>query len=253
MAYQRDKNYLLKKNFKSYYNNSLEKYRCESFFSKEPELIYWIDNFKYNSNFVDIGSNIGLYSIYSTLIKKNINCYSIEPFFKNYKRLLENISLNRSDKVYPLFIGLDEKPSISNFFSHDLRSSSSGGQINKPIDEKGKKFKPLDKSRILVFNLDTLVELKIIPLPNYIKIDVDGNEIKIIKGIKNILSNKNFISIFIEINNFNNKFKYFKNFFNKFHLYPDDKINNFLNHSSIRRKKNNNANCVNFVFSKLKN
>lgn len=111
----------------------------------------------------------------------------------------------------------------------------------------------MDKSRILVFNLDTLVELKIIPLPNYIKIDVDGNEIKIIKGIKNILSNKNFISIFIEINNFNNKFKYFKNFFNKFHLYPDDKINNFLNHSSIRRKKNNNANCVNFVFSKLKN
>ena len=95
MVKQKDKIYLITKNLKSYFNNSLEKYRCESFFSKEPELIYWIDNFKNNSNFVDIGSNIGLYSIYSTLMNKNINCYSIEPFFKNYKRLLENISLNK--------------------------------------------------------------------------------------------------------------------------------------------------------------
>lgn len=251
MVKQKDKIYQIKKNLKSYFNNSLEKYRCESFFSKEPELIYWIDNFKNISNFVDIGSNIGLYSIYSTSMNKNINCYSIEPFFKNYKRLLENISLNRSKNVHPLFIGLDSKPSIANFFSHDTRSSSSGGQINKPINEKGKKFKPLDKSKVLVFNLDTLVDLKIIPLPNYIKIDVDGNEINIIRGLKNTLSNKKFISIFIEINNFDNKFQYFKNFFSKFKLYPDNKFNNFPNHSSIRRKKNNNADCVNFVFSKL--
>ena len=245
-----EKIFIIQKNFRSYYNNSLEKYRCESFFTKEPELIYWIDSFKSHSNFIDIGSNIGIYSIYSTL-KKNIKCFSIEPYFKNFKRLLENINLNNCSNVYPLYIGLDSKSSITNFYSNDLRSSSSGGQINQPINEKGKKFKFLEKNKVLVFNLDTLVALKIIPRPNYVKIDVDGNEMNIIKGMKDTLSNKKFMSLFIEINNFDTKYRYLKNFFNKFNLLPDDRFNNLENHSSIRRKKNNNSNCVNFVFSRV--
>ena len=47
----------------------ITKWRVDTFFSKEPETLEWIDSFK-NTNkiiFWDIGSNIGLYSIYADL------------------------------------------------------------------------------------------------------------------------------------------------------------------------------------------
>ncbi len=250
MSLTKEKVFKIKNNFKSYFNNSLEKYRCESFFEKEPELVYWIDCFKKKSIFVDIGSNIVLYSIYSTINNKGTTSYSIEPFFDNYKRILENIILNNSKKVIPLYIGLSNKSYLSTLYIPDLRSSSSGGQINKPINEKGSKFKPLKEEKVLVFSLDDLISLKVIQIPNYIKIDVDGNEKNILKGMRRTLSNKNIRSVFIEINNYSKNINFYKNYLSKFDLFPDNKFNNLKNHSSVRRLENNNSECVNTVFSR---
>lgn len=184
MSLTKEKVFKIKNNFKSYFNNSLEKYRCESFFEKESELVYWIDCFKKKSIFVDIGSNIGLYSIYST------------------------------------------------------------------INNKGSKFKALKEEKVLVFSLDDLISLKVIQIPNYIKIDVDRNEKNIVKGMRRTLSNKNIRSVFIEINNYSKNINFYKNYLSKFDLFPDNKFNNLKNHSSVRRLENNNSECVNTVFSR---
>jgi hypothetical protein len=48
--------------------NILTKWRVRTFASKEPETLNWIDQFKDESIFWDVGANIGLYSIYSALI-----------------------------------------------------------------------------------------------------------------------------------------------------------------------------------------
>ena len=57
----------IKFNKNDYYfvnKNIITNYRIDTFLTKEPETIDWINNFKSNSNFWDIGANIGLYSIY---------------------------------------------------------------------------------------------------------------------------------------------------------------------------------------------
>ena len=46
-------------------NNSLEEYRFKSLFSKEPETIYWIKKIKRNETLIDIGSNVGIYSLFA--------------------------------------------------------------------------------------------------------------------------------------------------------------------------------------------
>ena len=38
-------------------------FRAETFKTKEPETIEWIDSFKKNSVFWDIGANVGIYSL----------------------------------------------------------------------------------------------------------------------------------------------------------------------------------------------
>ena len=57
-------------NLKFYVTNYLLKYRVDTFFEKEPQTIQWIDSFKKNKIFYDIGSNLGLYTCYAAT--KNI-------------------------------------------------------------------------------------------------------------------------------------------------------------------------------------
>ena len=45
--------------------NDLTEYRANTFFSKEPDTLRWINSFKSKSVFWDVGSNIGLYSCYA--------------------------------------------------------------------------------------------------------------------------------------------------------------------------------------------
>ena len=52
--------------------------------------------------------------------------------------------------------------------------------------------------KTLGFSIDYLTKNKILQIPTYIKIDVDGNEKKIIKGANNTLDNKILKSLLIE-------------------------------------------------------
>jgi len=42
-------------------------WRSQTLFTKEPEMIEWIDSIDSGSTFWDIGANIGLYSIYGAV------------------------------------------------------------------------------------------------------------------------------------------------------------------------------------------
>ena len=81
--------------------NSLVKWRVETFFTKEPETIEWIDSFDENSKIIfwDIGSNIGLYSIYAALKYKDIEVVSFEPSTSNLRVLSRNISINSLENI----------------------------------------------------------------------------------------------------------------------------------------------------------
>ena len=48
--------------------------------------------------------------------------------------------------------------------------------------------------------MDSLVETNKLPIPDYIKIDVDGFEHKVIEGARKTLENKKIKSVIIELN-----------------------------------------------------
>ena len=76
-----------------------------TFFSKEPETLEWINNFKKKNKiiFLDIGSNIGIYSIYAALKHKNIEIISFEPSTSNLRVLSRNISINKLQNKIKIF------------------------------------------------------------------------------------------------------------------------------------------------------
>ena len=193
-------------------NNTVD-WRVNTIFSKEPETMKWIDSFDSNEKFTfwDIGSNIGLYSIYAALIhKKNIEIFSFEPSTSNLRTLSRNISINNLQKninICPFALGEHE----NQFLSMNESTFSEGAALNtfgKNYDFEGKEFIAEHKYKIFGTTIDNMITSKILKVPNYIKIDVDGLEHLILKNAKTCLSDVNLKSLLIEINeNFYDQFK----------------------------------------------
>jgi FkbM family methyltransferase len=186
----------IKLNF--YIPNRLTYWRIKTFSSKEPHTLSWIENFEKDSVFYDIGSNIGLYSIYAS---KKVGCdtYAFEPSCFNLELLAKNIYLNKLSKDIKIIpIPLSSKKKISTF---NMSNTDAGGALST-FDEKftydGSTLNNLFKYSTISFTLDECVDILNLPPPDYIKIDVDGIEHLILSGGLKVLKKSK--SILIELN-----------------------------------------------------
>ena len=195
---------ILNKEISFFIPNELTTYRVNTFFTKEPETLEWIDNFKNDQEIVfwDIGSNIGLYSIYSALKYKNIKIYSFEPSSSNLRILSRNISINNlQDKIF-----INQFPLTDKDHGHQLMMESNfreGGALHsfgKNLNFEGKKMDINNNYVIYGFSINYLIKNLNYKVPNYLKIDVDGQEHFILKSADEILKNQNLKSILVEIN-----------------------------------------------------
>ena len=174
------------------------------FHIKEPETLEWIDNFKKKEKitFWDIGSNIGLYSIYAAVNFENIEVVSFEPSTSNLRILSRNISINNLEnkiKIFQIPLGTYENQFLE-FNERKFNEGESHNSLDKNIDFEGKKIDPTNKYKIFSTNIDKIIEDKILEIPDYIKIDVDGIEHLILKGGLILLKNPKVLEIQIEIN-----------------------------------------------------
>ncbi len=199
--------------------------RVESLHYKEIETLDWINSFKEIDNkkivFWDIGSNIGIFSIYAAEKFKNIEVVSIEPSTSNTRVLSRNISINNlSNKIKILPFALsDEQNTISELNETTFREGSSKSSFNYKIDAYGKELfeeKIRNKYRIFGTTTDDLINSKLLKSPNYIKIDVDGIEHLILKGSRDLLKNSSLRQVLVEMSpSFTEQFKEIENIFNK--------------------------------------
>jgi len=188
------------KSFKFYTPNEMALWRAESLYTKEPVTINWIKRFKKNKIFYDIGANVGMYSIFSAIFSE-VNVYAFEPESSNYQIINQNIHLNNlSKKVVAYPIGISDSLSMTKLYLSNWIKAGSHSTVGEKLDHNLKKFNPIFEQGIISLTLDDLINKFNLPVPNYLKIDVDGIEYKIIKSAKNILKNQKLESILIEIN-----------------------------------------------------
>lgn len=122
------------------------------------------------SVFFDIGSEYGVYSLLAAGKLDSSNIYAFEPDPYNLSKLLDNISLNDLE-VNCLAFPLSDSSSISRL---DISRENYAPHLS---EEKG--------IWTVLMPLDDLDEL---PSPDVVKIDVEGAEMRILKGMKNTLS-----------------------------------------------------------------
>ena len=174
-------------------------FRAESFHTKEPSTLEWIDSFTDGSLFWDIGANVGVYSLYAAL-KPGIKVIAFEPAGINFFMLVRNIELNKKyDTVYSLCIALSDSTEISTLYMPNTKIGKTGHTIGEPVDITGNPTDTVFKQGTIGYTVDDLVLDNKIPFPNYIKIDVDGIESKILKGASKTLKDDRLKSVLVEI------------------------------------------------------
>lgn len=169
----------------------------DRFGKDEPETLDWINtHIKPGEILWDIGANIGLYSVYAGL--KGAKVYAFEPSALNFTLLVEHIHLNNCYKnVLPLCVALGTETKIDmlnmNSFEIGHASNSLGNSQNQfeSID-------PVFAQAIPAFHADDFIKFFNLPKPDHIKLDVDGNELMIMEGLKNILQSVRTVSIEVE-------------------------------------------------------
>ena len=196
---------IIKKKKLLFFNPSHQsKWRVKTFFTKEPETLDWIKSFKKTHKIIfwDIGANIGLYSIYTAINFPKSRVIAFEPSTLNLNILSRNINLNNLEKQINIFqIGLTN---INNkFFMMNETTLEEGGALSsfgKNYNFEGKRIDVINRYSIFGTTIDYLVLNKILVIPDYIKIDVDGTEDIILNGGIETLRKKKIKSILIEVN-----------------------------------------------------
>lgn len=167
--------------------------RPSTLFSKEKETSEWIlENLKEGDVFYDIGANIGIYSLLAaTKVGSSGHVYSFEPHIVNFVTLLKNIELNRLEStISPVSCALHNKEEFLDFNYCEMSSGSSTSQFGA-VSYDDKTFAPVGRELKAGFSVDYLIEKNFLRPASLIKIDVDGNEFKILEGMRKLLGSDN--------------------------------------------------------------
>lgn len=232
-------------------SGDLERYRIESALDKEPETIAWIDGWTRQSSpivFFDIGANIGIYSLYAGYRHPATEIFSFEPVSNNYTALQQNVWLNNSTNIHPFNLALANEDKITNLYLSDTRVGNSGAQIDQAVNEKGEDYQALRVEKVLSISLDRLIGEFALPIPSYVKIDVDGHETDILNGMTQTLASPLLKSLLVEFNN-DAEFSHWREHFKVFGLRVDARYDDLPNHSRIRRL-NKGTLARNYIFTR---
>jgi FkbM family methyltransferase len=189
-------------NIKVGVSSPIELFRCETYTSKEPETLDWIDTFNEEDLFFDIGANIGVYTLYASQ-SSGCNVIAFEPESQNFSRLTQNIYCNNAKNVVPYCLALSNKTCLDKLYVTGMRAGDSQHNLGSENKYYTREYSMLQGS--VAMSLDQLCFEFNLPIPNHVKIDVDGLEEEIVKGGLQVLSSSIMKSILVEITNVNNE------------------------------------------------
>lgn len=129
--------------------------------------------------YIDIGSNIGIYSIFASAFFEKV--YSFEPSKFTFKIQLNNIELNHIKNIDVINYGLSSVEGngdlrINKFNNGGNSLENLGAEVSSEIE------------KVKLTTLDSFFIDKCLDQIDLIKIDIEGHEIEAIKGGCNLLS-----------------------------------------------------------------
>jgi FkbM family methyltransferase len=144
---------------------------------------------------IDAGANIGIYSLLAAkCIGDDGKVWSFEPSQTTYNLLLDNIALNGANIVSAYRLALSDVQG-----QLTLRSENGFGDLYRHLDYSGKAAPGDLIETVEVTTLDDFAASNNIDEIDFLKIDVEGGEYRMLKGSRNLLSRSPNVVVMVEI------------------------------------------------------
>lgn len=176
------------------------RWRAQTLFSKEPDTVAWIAQFEPGDVFVDIGANVGMYTVLAAA-GRGAQVYAFEPEAQNFAQLNRNILINRiSDLAVAYPLALTDEAKVDRLYLSAYGLGGSCHTFGEDLDFHLKARSGGLSQGCVSSTLDTLIADGVIPAPNHIKIDVDGLEHLVVAGGAKAFAHPELKSVLVELN-----------------------------------------------------
>lgn len=149
---------------------------------------------------IDVGAYIGIFSLVASKRVGPKGCiYSFEPVPISYERLMRNIKINKAQNIKAYNWGLSNRNEILPInVPRKIPGEATLCQTSATEIYRGIKVQK-DVIEISLKPFDTFYNEECLNKVNIVKIDAEGEELKILRGMKYVLKSNDLI-LFIEIN-----------------------------------------------------
>ncbi len=180
--------------------NEATRWRADTLLSKEPETLDWIDRFEPGDVYWDIGANTGPYVMYAAAAGVASRILAFDPSPWNWWVLVEQIRrAGLSDRVLAYPLALSNEAAADTLHMRHTLAAGAGSSFGEPIGEFGERFVPAFMQAAIGLPVDELIERFGLGFPNRIKIDVDGNEERVLAGARRTLRDERVRSVAVEL------------------------------------------------------
>ncbi len=155
--------------------------------------IFLLNAARESSIIFDVGANIGYYTVqFCRILKKPGHVYAFEPTSYQFNVLKRNILLNNITRVTCIKAIVSDSDGATKrvYFSGVDNTGGSSVEI------KSKEYE--DVSTVTI---DTFCEKSKIEKIDLMKIDVEGHELRVLRGMERVLKKNIVKNLFVEINN----------------------------------------------------
>ena len=164
---------------------------------------------KINCIVFDVGANIGNYSAAIFKINPSATIYAFEPHPRTFQKLIVNI---KNSNFYPHNFAVGHEVGVLSLYDYEDNNGSSHASLFKDVIETIHKARSVEH-KVSVITLDAFMKSRSIDMIDLLKIDTEGNELNVIRGILKYLSHGKVKAIHFEFNEMNVSSRtYFKDF-----------------------------------------
>ncbi len=172
----------------------------DDFAQYEPQVLDYIRRLDAGAVFYDLGACVGFFSLHAAA--RGLEVYAFEVEAKNFAALQQNFAVNSTLTPRAFHVGVTD--GTSDWADLRVGQDRAGGHHKTLVVPEFagapttvSKNYPIERVRVAA--LDELVAEYRLPLPNHMKIDIDGSEVVFVRGARSVLASPQLHSLMFEL------------------------------------------------------